>query len=76
MAFSVMGIIFLGFFLIIPQTYTRLSSEDLGTVGNTTLVDAYNVSMVVQNLSGVLIIAAGVITLVAVVIFVFGRRFG
>lgn len=72
-AFGIMGIIFLGFFLIVPQTYSQLDATDLGAVGNSTLDDAYGLSVTVQRLSGVLILAAGGLGLAAIVIWAVGR---
>lgn len=74
LAFAIIGILFVGFFLIIPATYDRIDVTDLGAQGNETLDTAYNFTTSLQGTFGILILVLGILSLMLVVLFVAGRR--
>jgi ABC-type antimicrobial peptide transport system permease subunit len=74
-AFVTVGILMLGFFLIVPDTYTRMNATDMGAMGNATRDGAYTFALNIQSVtSSILWVLAGA-TIVIVLAAVYGRRF-
>ena len=73
-AFMLVGILVIGFYLVIPATYLRVNATDLGAVGNATLDNAYVFATNTQSIMGAVLIVLAAVSIVIVLAWVFGRR--
>ena len=73
-AFVIVGVLMLGFFLVVPDTYTRMNATDMGAMGNATRAGAYTFVLNIQTItSSIMWLLAGV-TIVIITSYAFGRR--
>jgi disulfide bond formation protein DsbB len=71
--FVIVGVLLVGFYLIIPGAYDKINATDLGAEGNKTLDDAYTLMLNNQSVYGWVFIALAALAVVSAVM-AFGRR--
>lgn len=73
-AFMLISIFLIGFFLVMPSSYDRLDELELGPQGNETLDTAYTLVLNLQGIFGFLFIMMAAFTAMGAMMYIFGGR--